>query len=216
MAVEEMAAFFIYAFTAVFVIVNPLNGLFTFLSMTRGFPEKMRQSFATKSVLLALFLALFFAMFGAFVLNLFGVSVDSIRIAGGILLFTVGFNMMRAKVNNNVSQTEISSADKDFWVFPIAIPLLCGPGTISTVIVLSGSSPDYWYTILLLIAIIIVFGVTYAVFHFSKTISKYISYTAMLVITRVFGLLLASIAVSMITTGLYNILYELMTIFFMR
>jgi multiple antibiotic resistance protein len=220
MAIEEMASFFIYSFIAVFVIVNPLNGLFTFLSMTSGFPEKMRQAFATKSVLLALFLALFFAVTGAFVLNIFGVSIDSLRIAGGILLFTVGFNMMRAKVNNNVSQTEISSADKDFWVFPIAIPLLCGPGTISTVIVLSGSRPDYWsssnywYTLLLLIAIVCVFTMTYIIFHFSKTISKYISYTAMLVITRVFGLLLASIAIGMITAGLHNILYELLSIFF--
>jgi multiple antibiotic resistance protein len=151
---------------------------------------------------------------GAFVLNIFGVSVDSLRIAGGILLFTVGFNMMRAQVNPNISQTEISSADKDFWVFPIAIPLLCGPGTISTVIVLSGSSPDYWYTLILLIAIVCVFAVTYAIFYFSKTISKHISYTAMLVITRVLGLLLASIAIGMITTGLYNVLYDLLNMFY--
>ena len=210
---EEMVSFFIYAFTAVLVIVNPLSGLFIFLSMTSGFTEKMRQAFATKSVLLALFLALFFAVAGAFVLKVFGISIDSIRIAGGILLFAVGFNMMRAHVDNTVSQTEISSANKDFWVFPIAIPLLCGPGTISTVIVLSGSSPDYLHMLLLLIAIICVFAVTYAIFHFSQTIHKYISYTAMLVVTRVFGLLLSAIAVGMITTGLYNILYELLDIF---
>ena len=214
MAIEEMAAFFIYAFTAVFVIVNPLNGLFTFMSMTSGLPEKIRQLYAKKSVLLALLLALFFAVAGSMVLKLFGVSVDALRIAGGILLFTVGLNMMRAQVNVTVSPTEISSADKDFWVFPIAIPLLCGPGTISTVIVLAGSSPDYWYTLLLLIAIGCVFAVTYAVFHFSKTIQNYISYTAMLVITRVLGLLLASIAVGMITTGLYNMLFELLDVFF--
>jgi small neutral amino acid transporter SnatA (MarC family) len=69
-------------------------------------------------------------------------------------------------------------------------------------------------TLLLLIAIVIVFAVTYIIFYFSKTISKYISYTAMLVITRLFGLLLASIAIGMITTGLYNILYDLLGIFF--
>ena len=215
MAIEELAAYFIYAFTAIFVIVNPISGLFIFLSMTSCFPEKMRQTFAKKSVFLAFLLAFFFAVAGAFVLNLFGVSIDSLRIAGGILLFTVGFNMMRAQiVNNTVCQTEISSADKDFWVFPIAIPLLCGPGTMSTVIVLSGSNPGFWHMSVLLFAIVCVFAATYAIFHFSKTISKYISYQAMLVITRVFGLLLASIAVGMITTGLYNILYDLLGVFF--
>ena len=207
--------FFIYAFTAVFVIVNPLSGLFTFLSMTSGYPPKTKNIYAKKSILLATAMALFFALAGSLVLQLFNISVDALRIAGGIILISVGFNMMTAKVNPIVSQTEITeSGDKDFWVFPIAIPLLCGPGTISTVIVLSGNVTTAWDTVVISIAIVAVYAIAYVMFRSSELISRRLSYTGMLVITRLLGLLLTAIAVGMVMTGLRNYLLDILNMFF--
>lgn len=212
---DNVIAFFIFAFTSVFVIVNPLSGLFTFMSMTSGYPKKSKDLYAKKSILLAGGLAVFFAVAGSFVLNLFNINIDALRIAGGIILISVGFNMMTAKVNPIVSSTEIAeSTEKDFWVFPIAIPLLCGPGTISTVIVLSGNVVTVWDIVVVLVAILGVYLITYGMFRSSEFISRYISYTGMLVITRLLGLLLTAIAVGMVMTGLHNYLVELLRTFF--
>ncbi|WNY22980.1 hypothetical protein MmiHf6_02740 [Methanimicrococcus hongohii] len=207
---DNIIATFIFAFTAIFVIVNPLSGLFTFMSMTSGYQQKTRNQYAKKSILLSMGMALFFTLAGSLVLNLFNISIDALRIAGGIILLSVGFNMMTAKVNPIVSTTEITeSNDKDFWVFPIAIPLLCGPGTISTVIVLTGGQ-DIWGILLIMIAVICVYAITYVMFRSSEAISKRLSYTSMLVITRLLGLLLSAIAVGMILTGIENYATDLL------
>ncbi|WNY28516.1 hypothetical protein MmiEs2_07070 [Methanimicrococcus stummii] len=207
---DNVIASFIFAFTAVFVIVNPLSGLFTFMSMTSGYQQKSKNQYAKKSILLAMGMALFFAVAGSFVLNLFNINIDALRIAGGIILISVGFNMMTAKVNPIVSSTGIAeSTDKDFWVFPIAIPLLCGPGTISTVIILTGGQ-DIWGVLIVLIAIVAVYSIAYLMFRSSEAISKRISYTGMLVITRPLGLLLSALAVGMIMTGLQNYITDLL------
>jgi len=207
---DNLVSLFIFALTSVFVIVNPLSGLFTFMSMTSGYPNKTKNFYAKKSILLAAGMALFFAIAGSVVLNLFSININALRIAGGIILLSVGFNMMTAKVNSVVSSTEISeSTNKDFWVFPIAIPLLCGPGTISTVIVLTGDR-GFIEILLILAAIISVYCIAYLMFRSSEKISKHISYTGMLVITRLLGLLLSAIAVGMIMTGLENYVTILM------
>ena len=212
---DGLITFFIYAFTAVFVIVNPLSGLFTFLSMTSGYPPKIKNMYAKKSIILATAMALFFALAGSLVLQLFNIGVDALRIAGGIILISVGFNMMTAKVNPIVSQKEITeSGDKDFWVFPIAIPLLCGPGTISTVIVLSGNVLTIWDMAVIVLAIIAVYLISYFMFRSSDLISRRLSYTGMLVITRLLGLLLTAIAVGMVMTGLRNYLLDILNVFF--
>jgi len=212
---DNLVSFFIYAFTAIFVIVNPLSGLFTFLSMTSGYPPKTKNMYAKKSILLAVMLSLFFALAGSLVLQLFNISVDALRIAGGLILISVGFNMVTAKVNPIVSQKEITeSGDKDFWVFPIAIPLLCGPGTISTVIVLSGNVVTIWDMIVISIAVVSVYVIAYVMFRSSDLISRRLSYTGMLVITRLLGLLLTAIAVGMVMTGVKNYLMDILTVFF--
>jgi len=212
---DNLISFFIFVFIAVFVIVNPLSGLFTFMSMTSGYSKKSKNIYAKKSIILAVCLSVFFAIAGSFILQLFNISIDALRIAGGLVLLSVGFNMVTAKVNPVVSQTEIiESTDKDFWVFPIAIPLLCGPGTISTVTVLSGTATGVADIAVILSAIAAVYIIAYIMFRSSEIINRYISYTGMLVITRLLGLLLTAIAVGMVMTGLHNYLLELLQAFF--
>nr|WP_279385288.1 MarC family protein [Methanosarcina barkeri] len=85
----------------------------------------------------------FFAIAGNIILNLFNISVDSLRVAGGLLLFSIAFDMMHAKISKGrITEEEISHSQEreDIWIFPISLPLLTGPGTISTVIVLMGGT----------------------------------------------------------------------------
>jgi membrane protein, MarC family len=205
---------FIIAFTSVFVIVNPLSGLFTFMSMTSGYPHKAKIAYSKKSILLAMSVALFFAVAGSLVLKLFSIDINALRVAGGIILITVGLNMMKSKIHPTGESSGLAeSNDKDFWVFPIAIPLLCGPGTISTVIILTGGI-DTLKVLVVLAAIISVYAVAFIMFRSSETIEKHISFTGMLVITRLLGLLLSAIAVGMIMAGLNNYFIRLLSAFF--
>ncbi|MDW7732746.1 MAG: MarC family protein [Methanolobus sp.] len=200
--------FFLTAFASLFVIVSPLGGVVTFVSLTNNLTFEEKNSVASKSVALAAIIAIFFALTGEIILDFFGVTIDSLRVAGGILLFVVAFDMILAKVSReSITENEIDkSMDRsDIWIFPIALPLLTGPGTITTVIVLMGNSESAIQSLSVLLAILITFGISLILFHFSRRIYKFLGYTGMLVFTRLMGLLLAGLAVNFIATGIWNI-----------
>ncbi len=167
-----------------------------------------KNEIAKKSVTLACLIALFFAITGDIMLNLFSISVDSLRVAGGILLFSISFDMMHAKISReSITEEEISQSQErdDIWIFPIGLPLLTGPGTISTVIVLMGGAQNIEQKIMIIASIILAFVVCICIFLFSRSIHKLIGYNGILVLTRLMGLLLAALAVHLTVTGIINI-----------
>ncbi|SDF25613.1 multiple antibiotic resistance protein [Methanolobus vulcani] len=201
-------AFLVYSFSTLFAIVSPVGGVITFVSLTSDMTLEEKNILATKSVTLACIIALFFAVTGKIILNFFGVSIDSLRVAGGILLFVVAFDMILAKVSReSITEKEIDkSMDRsDIWIFPIALPLLTGPGTITTIIVLMGSALSIFQNAIVMVAITLTFAITWILFHFSRRIYKLLGYTGMLVFTRLMGLLLAAMAVNFVAIGIWNI-----------
>jgi multiple antibiotic resistance protein len=203
--IDESLGFFIYTFTTIFVVVSPLSGVVTFISLTSKMTHEDKNKIARKAVTLACVIALFFAITGSLMLNLFSINVDSLRIAGGILLFSIAFDMMHAKISGeSITEEEISQSQEreDIWVFPIGLPLLTGPGTISTVIVLMGGTQTIEQKIIILISIILTFVVCLYIFLFSRKIHKIIGYNGMLVFTRLMGLLLAALAVDLTSKGI--------------
>jgi len=206
--VDGNLGFFIYVFSSIFVIVSPIGGVVTFISLTSQMTRKEKNDVAKKAVILACVIALFFAITGSMILNIFSISVDSLRVAGGLLLFSIAFDMMHAKVSReSITDEEITQSQEreDIWVFPIALPLLTGPGTISTVIVLMGAADGIPQKAIVLISIIFTFIICLFVFLFSRRIHKFIGYNGMLVFTRLMGLLLAALAVDLTATGIINI-----------
>ena len=204
----ENIEFFIYTFTSVFVVVSPISGVVTFISLTSKMTRDEKNQIAKKSVTLACLIAFFFAVTGNIILELFSISVDSLRVAGGILLFSIAFDMMHAKISReSITEEEISQSQEreDIWVFPIGLPLLTGPGAISTVIVLMGSTENIEQKIIILVSIILTFIFCLYIFLFSRRIHKFIGYNGMLVFTRLMGLLLAALAVNLTSAGLINI-----------
>ncbi|WP_292486651.1 MarC family protein [Methanohalobium sp.] len=204
----DYVGIFVFAFVSIFVIVDPLAAVVTFISLTNKMDDKTKNIVAKRAVLLACVIALAFALTGNFVLNIFGIGVDSLRIAGGILLFTVALDMMHAKISReSITKNEISEYidREDVWIFPIALPLLTGPGAITTVIVLMGNSDTTLNKLVVIMAIIATFIITFYVFIFSRRLYKIMGYTGMLVFTRIMGLLLAAIAIEFITTGILNL-----------
>jgi len=201
-------AFLTYSLISVFVIVNPISGVVTFISLTSHMTFAQKNTIAKKAVFLACVIALFFAITVEMMLDLFGINVDSLRIAGGILLFHVAMDMMFAKVSReSITENEISESQdrSDIWIFPIALPLLTGPGTITTVIVLMGSTDLMVQKSMVILSILITFAVCLVIYLFSRRIYKYIGYNGMLVFTRIMGLFLAALAVNFVTTGIWSV-----------
>ena len=204
----ETITFFIYAFASIFVIVNPVAGLITFISLTSEMTVDERNASVKRSVAVACLLAIVFAVFGELILGFFGITVDCLRVAGGILLFTVALDMLHARVSReSVTAEEIRDATRreDISIFPIAIPLLTGPGAITTVILVmrAGVAPEL--KMLVILAILLTFALSYITFRFANRINRMIGVTGSLVITRVMGLLLGAIAVNFVSVGAWNI-----------
>ncbi len=203
----DPVSFFIFAFVSVFVIVSPIGAVVIFITLTNEMTVSHKNTIAKQAIVLAFLIAVFFAISGEAILNLFGISVDSLRVAGGILLFTIAFDMIQAKITReSITEKEVDVAHsrEDIWIFPIAMPMLVGPGTITTVIVLSGST-DIFHRIILILAIALTFAITLITLLFSRRIHRWIGYTGMAVIIRLLGLFLAAIAVDMVARGIWNI-----------
>ncbi|AAM32427.1 MarC family protein [Methanosarcina mazei] len=206
--VTENLGFFIYVFSSIFVVVSPISGVVTFISMTSKMTRKEKNDIAKKAVILACVIALFFAITGSMILKLFSISVDSLRVAGGLLLFSIAFDMMHAKVSReSITEEEITQSQEreDIWVFPIGLPLLTGPGTISTVIVIMGMAEGVQQKAIVVASIILTFIICLFIFLFSRRLHKFIGYNGMLVFTRLMGLLLAALAVDLTAAGIINI-----------
>lgn len=206
--VFENLGFFIYVFSSIFVVVSPISGVVTFISMTSKMTRKEKNDIAKKAVILACVIALFFAITGSMILKLFSISVDSLRVAGGLLLFSIAFDMMHAKVSReSITEEEITQSQEreDIWVFPIGLPLLTGPGTISTVIVIMGMAEGVQQKAIVVTSIILTFIICLFIFLFSRRLHKFIGYNGMLVFTRLMGLLLAALAVDLTAAGIINI-----------
>ena len=201
-------AFLLFAFVSLFVIVNPISGVLTFISLTSQMTFEEKNAMAKRSVILACIIALFFAVTGDLLLTIFSINVDSLRVAGGILLFTIAFEMMHAQISReSITEKEMQESKKreDVWIFPIAMPILTGPGTITTIIVLIGNTDVIEHKLLVGLAILLTFSISLFIFLFSRRINKWIGYTGMLVFTRIMGLFLAALAVNFITQGIWNI-----------
>lgn len=211
----DLVGYFIASFVTIFVIVSPITGVITFITLTNGLTLNEMNVVAKKSVTLAFFIAIFFIFTGNTILDILGISLDSLKVAGGLLLFTIAFDMMHAKISReSITDKEIdASADReDIWIFPIAMPILTGPGTITTVIILTESAEVVQQEFMVILATLLTYSIAMVTFLFSRRIHKKMGYNGMLVLTRLFGLFLGAISVSMIASGIWGIYLSMVSL----
>jgi multiple antibiotic resistance protein len=200
--------FLIYAFTSIFAIVNPVSGVMAFISMTANMSKADKIYIARRSVVIATLIAIIFSVTGDFILNLFNITVDSLRVAGGVLLFLVALDMLFARTTRESISTEelkYASQRENISIFPIAMPLLTGPGAITTIIVLIKTAENVDQKLIVIGAILLTFCITFLIFRFSDYFNKVVGMTGMLVMTRLMGLFLGAIAVDFISIGIKHI-----------
>jgi len=205
--VTNIIEFFIYALASIFVIVNPIGATMVFIPLTSGATSEEKTRICFRATSTAYVIALVFALTGDLVLRFFGASVDSLRVAGGILLFIMAMEMLRAKQRIKVTEAEMVDASErdDVSVFPLAMPLLTGPGTITTVIVYMGAAAGFVEKGAVVLATTATFLLAYGTLRISEEIGNFLGVTGILVMTRIMGLILGAIAVNFVAIGTWNI-----------
>jgi multiple antibiotic resistance protein len=208
MTPNDYVLHFIFAFTSIFVIVNPVGTTMIFVSLTSGMSAADKQKISGRSTSIAFVIAILFALAGNLVLRLFGITVASLQVAGGILLFLVAIDMLRGdKYQKKVTEVELSDAAyrEDISIFPIATPLLTGPGAMTTVIVLMGAAATLVEKSIVLLAIVVTFIVTYYILKSSDLIDNTLSLPGIMVLTRIMGLILGAISVNFVAAGAWSL-----------
>jgi multiple antibiotic resistance protein len=203
----DVLSFALLAISSILIIVNPLGATLIYVSLTSNLDKPMRDSIARDSCRFAIFILLFVAVLGAWILQLFGISLEAFRIAGGILLFGIGMEMVYAKT----SRTKLTATEKyesqdmqDIAIMPLAIPMIAGPGAITTTIVLMneaiGLTPLAVFVVFLSVILSIV--ITYYMMRNSDYIMSKIGQREYRAINRLMGMLLIAIAVQFVLTGI--------------
>ncbi|MGA0538988.1 MarC family protein [Neotabrizicola sp. VNH66] len=194
-------AFLITAFATLFVVIDPPGLVPLFIALTRGMDPARRRAMAQRACLIAGALLLLFGLFGEAILGFIGISMPAFRIAGGILLFLTALDMLfERRTQRREGQT--ADPDHDPSVFPLATPLIAGPGAIATMILLMGQSGGGWggtLAVMGLLAVILL--VTFAFLLASPPLERLLGRTGTIVITRLLGMLLAALSVQFVIDG---------------
>ncbi len=191
----------ISAFFTLFVVIDPIGLAPMFLALTKGMERPARYAVATRAVLISAAILTLFALFGEAVLGFMGISMPAFRIAGGALLFLTALDMLfERRTKRRKGQAR---AENDPSVFPLATPLIAGPGAIATMILLSGSSGGDWIVTATMLAVMaLVLSSVLLAFFVGASVERFLGETGINVITRLLGMLLAALAVQFMLDGL--------------
>lgn len=204
-----VVSFFIKALVALFTVVDPIGQVPLVLTLTAGMPPARRRRGITRAVLIAAGVIAVFGVFGQAIFSYLGVTAPAFSIAGGALLFLIAIDMLfgrpsGAKETAREAQEALSRPeDSSVFTFPLAIPMIAGPGTITTVILLvDNAGGDPIKLLIIAAAAAITLLACWVVMRISVRIQALIGTTGILVLSRVLGMLLAAVAVQFILNGL--------------
>lgn len=193
------------AFTTLLVTVDPPGLAPLFLGLTQGMTGPQRRQVAIRGSLIAFAILAVFALFGAGILGALGISMGAFRIAGGLMLFAIAFEMIFEKRQERKEKTTDTAITKDhihnLAVFPLAIPLIAGPGAISATVLIGGTL-DGWIGKLQLIGVIgVVLALVLASLAIAQPLNRFLGVTGRALLTRLLGVLLAALSVQFVVDG---------------
>lgn len=195
----------------VFVVIDPPGLAAMFAALTRGGNSTYRRRMAVKSTLLAAGILFVFAFIGDPLLHSLGISVPAFRIAGGILLFLIAIDMIFARQSGlrsaTVREQEEAQFKEDISVFPLAFPLIAGPGALTTVILLTGSARGHLLQFgAVLVILAVVLAIAFVALLTSGTLMRLLGVTGSNVVDRLLGIVLAAMAVQFVIDGIRSVL----------
>ena len=200
-----MLGFLMIAVSTLLTIVNPIGALGPFLAMTLTESAPRRRQIAWRAALVSGLILAGCALAGAFIFRFYGITLPALKVAGGVLLFFVAFDMINARPSRTKQTAEEQSegvVKEDIAVFPLAIPLLSGPGSIVSVFMLADQAHSWDLQVALYGAIAITLVVTFLTLREAHRIVKYLGQIGINVLSRLMGLVLAAIAVQFVIDGI--------------
>jgi len=198
MMLGEMLA----GFVTLFLVIDPIGMTPLFIALTHGMAPSRRRAIGIRACLIATGILTLFGVFGTKVLDLMGISLPAFRIAGGLLLFLIAVEMLFERRSQR-REGRTADEDHDPSVFPLATPLIAGPGSMATMILLAtGRGGDWSDVVMALVAMLAVIAVVLAFFTVAGPIERALGRTGIVVVTRLLGMLLAALAVQFVIDGM--------------
>ncbi|MBN2614696.1 MAG: NAAT family transporter [Bacteroidales bacterium] len=191
-------------FTSFFTLMNPLGAMPVFLSMTDGLTQKQRKNTAMKTMLTAFLVLTLFAILGKYVFDFFHISINGLRVVGGVLFFVMGYDMLNAKISRMkmTTEEEAQTYTDDVALTPLGVPLIAGPGSITNAMVLMGDANSLADKGLVLLSILLVSVVSFIILLGATGIIKVIGSQGTKIFTKLMGLIVMIIAVEFFFAGI--------------
>jgi multiple antibiotic resistance protein len=202
--VDDFAQFTLVTFTSILFLVDPIAVVPTFLAITQGETEERRRATARRACIAATILLVVFTAAGNLIFRAFGITLPAFRIAGGAILWLVAMDMLRGERPTQESEAEIDEGRRkeDVALTPLAMPLLAGPGAISTAMVLSGQARTPARMAVLYASIVVTMIISWVLLRVGDRVMSRFGQTGIRVTMRIMGLMLAAVAVQFIVTGI--------------
>jgi multiple antibiotic resistance protein len=199
--------FAVLALSSIFFLVDPFAAIGSFLAITSGADEARRKRMARKAALTCFIVLTSFALAGQLIFRMFGITLPAFEIAGGLILLLIGLDMLEAKrsaTQEASGDTEEASLKEDAGIVPLGIPMLAGPGAISSVMVLVGQVPNLWNGEMCAIlgSIALTSLISYWVLAGASRVRTVLGETGIRILVRIMGLLLVALAMQFFVNGL--------------
>lgn len=208
---EDLLPFALLCFTSFFTLTNPLGTMPVFLTMTNGMNDHERKAIVRRATIVSFITLMVFIFSGQFLFKFFGISSNGFRIAGGFIIFKIGFDMLQARYSNaKLKEEEVKTYADDISITPLAIPMLCGPGAIANAIMLMDDASTFTLKGTLIGIIALVYFITFLILQASTRLVRILGETGNNVMMRLMGLILMVIAVECFVSGLKPILIDIL------
>lgn len=202
-----MSSQFFYAFMAFFAIMNPISNLPAYMALVADDSQKISRKIAFRSLLIAFVIITVFIFSGDFIFKVFGITIVSFRITGGILVAVIGYHMINGNHSpsyKGMEQQAVNSDPMSIAISPLAMPLFAGPGTITTALSLANGGLQNQLITVVAFALLCV--ITYLLLRSAKQIAGFLGENLMKIITKMMGLLLFSIGIQMIIVSVQTLI----------
>jgi multiple antibiotic resistance protein len=203
-----MSEYVIHALTTLLVSLEPPGLAPIFIGLSVGMTPAEKRTAAIGAAVISLSLLLAFAVLGNALLGALGISLSAFRIAGGLLLFVIGYNMVFAKDEESRSKPQAAAkhdAIQNIAIFPLAIPIIAGPGAISATIILGSKAQNLLEHIALLVVVAIAVGTCLTVMLLANRIDRFLGETGRIIVSRLFGMILAALAMQFVVDGVMSL-----------
>ena len=208
---DTLLPFALLCLTSFFTLTNPLSIMPIFLTMTDGFSDVERKAIVKRATIVSFITLVMFAVSGQLLFKFFGISTNGFRVVGGVIFFAIGWDMLQARITKvKLKEDEIKTYAKDISITPLAIPMICGPGSITNAIVLMEEADTFWMQVVLIASIAIVYLLTFIILRAATRINKIIGETGNNVMMRLMGLILMVIAIEFFVSGIKPILIDIL------